>query len=269
MPDTGRVPRVDLNADLGESDRLTGADLAVLDVVTSANVACGFHAGGPEVMAATAEACVARGVAIGAHVSYRDRAGFGRRPVDVALDRLAADVGEQWEALVAEAARAGADVTYVKAHGALYHAVAVDPEVAAAVLGALGPDCRTVVLPPGSAAAAEAARAGLRVVVEGFPDRAYDPDGALADRSRPGAEVDSSDEVAARAACMVLRSGVAAHDGTWVDLAVETLCIHGDHPEAPVRARAVRRALESAGITVAAFDAPDGLPGSETPPRSP
>ena len=216
MPDTGRVPRVDLNADLGESDRLTGADLAVLDVVTSANVACGFHAGGPEVMAATAEACVARGVAIGAHVSYRDRAGFGRRPVDVALDRLAADVGEQWEALVAEAARAG-----------------------------------------------------LRVVVEGFPDRAYDPDGALADRSRPGAEVDSSDEVAARAACMVLRSGVAAHDGTWVDLAVETLCIHGDHPEAPVRARAVRRALESAGITVAAFDAPDGLPGSETPPRSP
>ncbi len=255
MPDTGEVISIDLNADLAESDQLMASDLAILDVVTSASLACGFHAGSASAMRAAAEACLERGVVIGAHVSYRDRAGFGRRRIDVALDTLATDVGEQWAALASEATSVGAEVTYLKAHGALYHAVASDAEVAAAVLGAVGPLCRTIVLPPNSHAVEAATHAGLRVVLEGFPDRHYTPTGSLAGRDQPGALVHSADDVGERARSMALTSGVAAVDGTWVPLPVETLCIHGDHPEAPDRARAVRSALESAGVRVVAFDA--------------
>jgi UPF0271 protein len=259
MADTGAVATVDLNADLAEGDVLSAGDLAVLDVVTSANLACGFHAGGPAVMRAATEACVERGVSIGAHVSYRDRAGFGRRRLDVALDRLAADVAEQWDALEAAAAPAGAAVAYAKAHGALYHAMAADTEVAEAVIGALGAGCRAVVLPPTAGPARDlAARSGRRTVIEGFPDRAYRPDGSLADRSQPGALITSDADAAARACSMALASGVPALDGTWVPLAVGTLCIHGDHPGAPERAREVRRSLEAAGVAVTAFAPPAG-----------
>jgi len=257
MPDTGEVISIDLNADLAESDQLMASDLAILDVVTSANLACGFHAGSASAMRAAADACLERGVVIGAHVSYRDRAGFGRRRVDVSLDALAADVGEQWAALESEATRVGAEVTYLKAHGALYHAVASNSEVAAAVIGAVGPMCRTVVLPPHSQAVEAATHAGLRVVLEGFPDRGYTSTGALAERDQPGALVHSVDEVGDRARSMALDSGVTAVDGTWLSLPVETLCIHGDHPDAPDRARAVRSALESAGVQIATFDVPD------------
>ena len=247
------MPVIDLNADLAEHDVLTVEDLALLDHVTSASLACGFHAGGPSVMRAASEACVARGVAIGAHVSYRDRVGFGRRALDQTPGRLAADVVEQWEALVAAAGAAGGDVTFVKPHGALYHRMAADPDVAAAVVGALAGRCGVLVAPPASAVAAPARTAGIRVVAEGFCDRGYDGTGRLVARDRPGALVEELAAVGGQARSLAVERGVAAVDGTWVALEVETLCVHGDHPGSDARARAVRAALERGGVAVRSF----------------
>ncbi len=176
---------MDLNADMAEGDRWTGRDRALLDVVTSASIACGFHAGNRSVMRAAAAACVERGVAIGAHVSYRDRIGFGRRDREVTTDRLAGDVLEQWTTLLDESAAVGGTVAYAKPHGALYHRMATDPDVAAAVVESLAPHCTMLVAPPGSAVDAPARTAGLRVVPEGFPDRAYGEDGELAPATSP------------------------------------------------------------------------------------
>ena len=170
---------MDLNADLAEGEIVGPTDLAVLDVVTSASLACGFHAGNPSVMREAAEACVERGVAIGAHVSYRDRAGFGRRVLHVEPEQLAADLVEQWEALVDAVDGAGGRVRYVKPHGALYHAVATDTAVAGTLVDALGSRCPVLVGPPGGMLAAPAAAAGVRVVTEGFCDRGYDRRGVL------------------------------------------------------------------------------------------
>jgi len=258
VTDTGRVTVIDLNADLAEHDMLTVEDLALLDHVTSASLACGFHAGGPAVMRASAAACVARGVAIGAHVSYRDRIGFGRRALDQTPGRLAADVVEQWEALVAEVAAEGGTVTYVKPHGALYHRVAADPEVAAAVVGALRGRCGVVVAPPASALAAPARAAGIRVVTEGFCDRGYDARGRLVARGRPGALVEDLAGVRAQARSLAVERGVATVDGDWVALEVETLCVHGDHPGAGMRAQAAREALDLGGVEVRSFAGPGG-----------
>lgn len=253
VTDTGRVTVIDLNADFAEHDELTVEDLALLDHVTSASLACGFHAGGPSVMRAGSEACVARGVAIGAHVSYRDRIGFGRRALDHTPGRLAADVAEQWEALVAEARAAGGTVAFVKPHGALYHRMAADPEVAAAVVEALVGRCLVVVAPPMSAVAAPARAAGIRVVREGFCDRGYDARGRLVARDRPGALVEDPIAVGDQARSLAVEGGVASVDGTWVALEVETLCIHGDHPGSDARARAVCAALALGGVQVRSF----------------
>ena len=245
---------VDLNADLAEGDALTRRDIAVLDVVSSASLACGFHAGGSDVMRSTAAACVDRGVAIGAHVSYRDREGFGRRVVATPPGTLAEDIVDQWEALRREVETVGGVISFMKPHGALYHQMGVDPAVAAAVVDAVGRmGGRALVAQAGTVVVAPARRAGLRVVPEGFPDRAYLPDGRLAPRSEPGALVEDPAAAGRRAVALARDGGTEATDGRWTAVEAETLCIHGDHAGAASTARAVRDALESAGIAVRSF----------------
>jgi UPF0271 protein len=204
-------------------------------------------------MRAAAAECTERGVAIGAHVSYRDRDGFGRRPLDVAAERLADDIVEQWDALVAEAAVVGGTVSFVKPHGALYDRMATDPDVAAVVVGALVGRCAVLVAPPVGEVPGPALAAGIRVVPEGFCDRGYDVGGVLLPRDHTGSLVDDPDAVAERARSLAVDGGMATADGSWVGLEVETLCLHGDRPGADVRARAVRAALERAGVAVRSF----------------
>jgi 5-oxoprolinase (ATP-hydrolysing) subunit A len=253
MVDTGVMASVDLNADLAEGDSLTPQDLGVLDAVTSASLACGFHAGGPIVMRETAAACVERGVVIGAHVSYRDRQGFGRRVMDVEPMQLVDDLVEQCHALMAETAVVGGAVGYVKPHGALYHRMGVDPAVADAVVSALARLAIDVlVAQPGTVVVDRANSSGMRVVAEGFPDRGYLADGRLASRDLPGGMVDPA-AAGRRAVSMMRRGGIDGVDGTWVPLQVATLCIHGDAPDAAVTARSVRASLEAEDIAVQPF----------------
>ncbi len=245
---------MDLNADLGEADSLLPSDLAILASVTSANIACGFHAGSAEVMLATCRAAVEHGVVVGAHVSYRDREGFGRRPLDVPAERLLADLLEQLDALAVEAGRAGTAVTYVKPHGALYHRMGSDPEVAGVVVASLEAAGVGVLLAAPGPVVADAARsARITVALEAFADRAYRIDGTLLPRDRNGAVIDDPSEVARRAVSLVCRNGVEGADGSWVEVTCDSLCLHGDTPGADAAAVAVRAALESAGITVAPF----------------
>ncbi len=254
MPDDGEVWAVDVNADLAEGDRLAAADLDVLDAVSSASLACGFHAGGPDVMRDTAAACVARGVTIGAHVSYRDRDGFGRRVLHVPPVDLVRDIMDQWVALTAEVDAVGGTVSFVKPHGALYTQMGTDPSVAEAVVHAVTDvGGGTLVAQAGTLVVDRARRAGLRVVPEGFPDRAYLRDGRLVSRTEPGALIDDPGEVGRRAVSLIRRGGVEAIDGTWTAVDAETLCIHGDTSGAADTARAVRTALEGHGVVVRSF----------------
>jgi len=256
--------RIDLNADLGESPVPLAADQAILACVTSANIACGFHAGNPAVMAATIASAVAEGVTIGAHVSYRDRAGFGRRPMVVGRAELVADVVQQITDLTDLADRHGATVRYVKAHGALYHAMNADNEVTGAVLDAMARcDHRLGLLAQaGSPVLATARRAGVVAVPEAFPDRGYASSTILVDRAEAGAVIDDPDVVAARAVELVRTGGLRAADGSWLPIDARSLCIHGDGPRAVDAAVATHRALGQAGITVAsafAVDDDDGV----------
>lgn len=244
--------RIDLNADLGED---CGADdAAMFDVVSSANIACGFHAGGGGVMAASVDAAVAHGVAIGAHVSYRDREHFGRRALDVAPAILAADVLEQLASLGECCERRGTRVRYVKPHGALYHAITADRAQAEAVVQAItefDPSLPLLGLP--ATVAVEVARtAGLTTLVEAFADRAYTSEGGLVARGLPGSVLDDPDLVAARMLALVRTGHLAAADGTQVAVAADSLCVHGDSPNAVAMARAVRDVLTGAGIEVVA-----------------
>jgi UPF0271 protein len=227
--------RMDLNCDLGEG---FGNDLGLLDVVTSANVACGFHAGDAVTMSSVVAAAMSRGVVVGAQVSYADREGFGRRRLDVAPEVLTADVLYQIGALAAYG-----PVSYVKPHGALYNRIADDEEQAAAVVAALARyDGRLSLLTlPDSAAASAAAAAGVPVVCEGFADRAYTPAGRLLPRCSAGAVI--TDGAAAAAQAVELACGGR----------VRSICVHSDTPRAVELAHAVREALESAGVVVAAF----------------
>ena len=254
---TARGSRIDLNADLGEGFGVwrLGDDEALLGVVTSANVACGFHAGDPVTMRRVCTAAVAAGVAIGAQVSYRDLAGFGRRFIDVAAAELTADVLYQLAALDGMARVAGGRVGYLKPHGALYNASVTHEEQAQAVVDAVrayDPTLPVLGL-PGSALLRAAAAAGLRTVTEGFADRGYTPDGALVPRNRPDALVHDPAEVAARAVRMATGGEVVAVDGSIVAVDVESVCVHGDTPGAVALARSVRTALAESGLTVAAF----------------
>jgi len=250
---------IDLNADLGEGFGVwrLGDDDALLGVVTSANVACGFHAGDPTTMRRVCAGAVATGVAIGAQVSYRDLAGFGRRFIDVAPAELTDDVLYQLAALDGVARAGGGRVSYLKPHGALYNAVVTHEAQARAVVAAvLAYDPALPVLGlPGSVLLRKAEAAGLRTVAEGFADRGYTPEGTLVSRRSPGALVQDVGAVAERAVRMAAEGVVVAVDGTTVDVAVDSVCVHGDTPGAVELARAVRAALADAGLVVRSFSA--------------
>ena len=248
---------MDLNSDLGEGygHWTLGDDDALLEVVTSANVACGFHAGDPATIDRTVRTAVERGVAIGAQVSYPDLVGFGRRDMDVPPDDLTADVLYQLGALDAFARAAGSRVRYVKPHGALYNRIAGDPVQAAAVVEAIrryGPALPLLTL-PGSVAMQAAGAAGIAAVGEGFADRAYTADGRLQSRREPGAVLHDPDLVAARALRMATEGRVETVGGGEVAVEIRSLCVHGDTPGAVAMAKAVRAALDRAGVRLEAF----------------
>lgn len=248
---------VDLNADLGEGFGVwrLGDDEALLDVVTSANVACGFHAGDPTTMRRVCAGAARAGVAVGAQVSYRDLAGFGRRFIDVDPGELADDVLYQLAALDGIARAEGTRVRYVKPHGALYNATVTHEGQARAVVDAVvAHDPALPVLGlPGSVLLRTAETAGLRPVAEGFADRGYTADGGLVPRREPGALVHDPAEVARRAVRMAVEGTVVAVDGSTVPAAVESICVHGDTPGAVALAQAVRTALADAGAALAPF----------------
>lgn len=248
---------IDLNADLGEGFGVwrLGDDDAMLGIVTSANVACGFHAGDPAGLLRVCRSAAARGVRIGAQVSYRDLAGFGRRFIDVAAEDLIADVVYQIGALQALAHAAGSSVSYVKPHGALYNTIVTHPEQAAAVAEAVRlVDAGLPVLGmAGSAFFDEAARRELRTVAEAFADRAYRPDGRLVSRREQGAVLHDPAEIADRVAAMVTSGQITATDGTQLAMTAESVCVHGDSPGAVQIATAVRDRLEASGIEIGAF----------------
>jgi UPF0271 protein len=251
------VTSIDLNADLGEGFgawRL-GDDDALLDVVTSANVACGFHAGDPSTMHRVCGAAASRGVVVGAQVGYRDLAGFGRRRIDYAPDELRDDILYQIGALEAFCKAADDRVRYVKPHGALYNTAAVDLVQAGAVVDAvLAYDATLPVLcQPGSVLASAAIAAGLTVVGEGFADRGYLPDGRLVPRSAPDAVIHEPRDVVERAVRMAVSGDVVAADGSVVPCPVRSICLHGDTPGAVLLARAVRDGLAGAGLEVRPF----------------
>ena len=248
---------IDLNADLGEGFGAwtLGDDDALLEVVTSANVACGFHAGDPRTMRRVCERAVSRGVAIGAQVGYRDLPGFGRRFIDVDPHELTQDVVAQLGALSAFARVAGDRVRYVKPHGALYNAIVTHEEQAAAVVAAVVDVDRTlpVLGLPGSAFLRLAAEAGLTCVDEAFADRAYTPDGALVPRRLPGAVLHDADLIASRCVAMATGGTVRDVEGGSLRLAPASICVHGDTPGAVDIARRVRAELTAVGVELAPF----------------
>ena len=248
---------LDLNADLGESFGrwVLGDDDAMLDVVTSANIACGFHAGDPLTLHRTVAAAARRGVMIGAQVGYRDLAGFGRRFLDMTPDELTADVLYQLGALDGLARSVGTQVRYLKPHGALYNAIVTDEAQAAAVVAAVRayqPGMPVVGL-PGSAFLHLAAEAGLRCVREAFADRAYTAAGTLVSRREPGAVLSDPVAVADAMVALVTTGSVRAITGEVVPVAVDSVCVHGDSPGAVEMARAVRAALTGAGVVLRPF----------------
>ncbi len=251
------MARIDLNADLGEGFGVwhLGDDEAMLGIVTSANVACGFHAGDPAGLLSVCRLASERGVHIGAQVSYRDLAGFGRRFIDVTYDDLLADVVYQVSALQGLAQAAGSAVSYVKPHGALYNTIVTNRDQAAAVAEAVRiVDTALPVLGlAGSVFFDEAGQRGLRTVGEAFADRAYRPDGQLVSRREPGAVLEDEAAIADRVLRMVTSGTVAAIDGSTVTLEVESVCVHGDSPGAVQIATAVRDRLTADGIDLKAF----------------
>ncbi|MCX5203478.1 LamB/YcsF family protein [Streptomyces sp. NBC_00237] len=256
-PDTSAPPgAIDLNADLGEGfGRWTLTDdEALLSVVTSANVACGFHAGDPSTMRRVCERAAERGVRIGAQVSYRDLAGFGRRAMDVPPDELADEVAYQIGALEVFARAAGSRVSYVKPHGALYNRTVHDAEQAAAVVAGvrLAGDFPVLGL-PGSKLLAAVAGAELPAVPEAFADRAYTAQGTLVSRREPGAVIHDPDAVVARALAMATAHEVVALTGEKIPVRARSLCLHGDTPGAAELAARVRAELLGAGVELGAF----------------
>ena len=248
---------VDLNCDCGEGFGAwqMGDDRAMLDIVTSANVACGFHAGDPDIMAATFALAKEKGVAVGAHPGFDDRAGFGRRPMKMSTASIERLVAYQVGAAQALAGQAGHKLTYVKPHGALSNVAMVDADTARAVargVRAAGRDLMFLAI-----AGTELQRAGeaegLRTVHEIFADRGYTDDGHLVPRSAQGAVLHDPDAAAARAAAMVAEGAVVALSGKKVPVAIDSICVHGDTPGAVAMARAVRAALEADGVVLRSF----------------
>ncbi|WP_354355146.1 LamB/YcsF family protein [Variovorax boronicumulans] len=248
---------IDLNSDLGESLGVwrMGDDAAMLDIVSSANVACGFHAGDPAGILRTLRRAKERGVAVGAHVAYRDLVGFGRRNMDVDSADLRADVIYQIGALKGLAAAAGTEVRYVKPHGALYNTIAHDERQARDVIAAIREIDSSLVLVAlaGSPLLGWAEAQGLRVVAEAFADRAYTLQGTLVSRREPGAVLHDAHDVAERMLRLANEGIVTAIDGSVVRIRADSVCVHGDSPGAVGMASRVRERLVQAGVTIRPF----------------
>ena len=247
---------VDLNCDMGESFGAwrMGQDEALLELVSSANIACGYHAGDPGTMARTVQCAVARGVALGAHPGLPDLQGFGRRNLAVSADEARGMTLYQVGALSAFARAAGSRLRHVKAHGALYNMAARDPRLAEAIAGAVrdfDPELVLVGL-SGSELIKAGQAAGLACASEVFADRGYEPDGSLTPRGLPGAMIEDEDQAVARVLRMVLEGRVAGRDGADLAIRADTVCIHGDQPKALAFARRLREALERAGVAIRA-----------------
>ncbi len=252
------IQPIDLNADLGEHDGdsdAAAADAAMLDVVSSASIACGAHAGSDDVMRLTVEAALERGVTIGAHPSYPDRAGFGRREINLTIQEITESVTAQIDRLSSHCVAAGARLAYVKPHGALYNKAARDSELAAAIAECVRQaDPNLVMLAlPGSSLNEESLSAGLTVAREAFIDRAYMRDGTLVPRDRVGAVLSNADDAADRALEMVRDNSVVALDGTSLSIHPDSLCVHSDSVNALAIVIAARRRLEEAGFLISPF----------------
>jgi UPF0271 protein len=247
---------IDLNSDVGEGFGTwqLGDDAGMLELISSANVACGFHAGDATIMRRVCALAAERGVAIGAQVGYRDLAGFGRRFIDIEPDQLSNDILYQISALDGIARAEGSAISYVKPHGALYNAIVSQEAQAAAVVAAVAaarPGCPVYGL-PGSVFLRLAAEAGLHPVPEAFADRAYTAHGALVSRRLPGAVLHDPDAIAARVVSMVVQGEVVTQDGATISLAPQSICVHGDTPGAVAIARTIRAALQLHGIDIRA-----------------
>jgi UPF0271 protein len=246
---------IDLNADVGEGfgPYAMGADAELLPLVTSANVACGFHGGDPSVMDRTVALAMRHGVAVGAHPGHHDLRGFGRRPLAVPPAEIERDVLYQVGALQAFARSHGIALAHVKPHGALYNQAATDEAVAEAVARGVvraGRELLLVGLASTGVMAAAADRVGLRFAAEGFADRRYEADGTLQPRRVAGSVIEDPAVAAAQAVSIAREGRVTASDGRVVEVRAETICLHGDNPAAVANARAVRQALDAAGIAV-------------------
>lgn len=251
------LKKIDLNSDLGESfgQWQLGDDAAILPLVSSANVACGFHAGSPAHLLNTLKAATAQSVIVGAHVSYPDLVGFGRRNMDLASDELTADVIYQIGALQGLAQAAGTEVRYVKPHGALYNTIAHNERQALAVIDAIlaiNPQLPLVCL-AGSSLVSLAQQKGLKTVSEVFADRAYHSDGTLVSRQQAGAVIHDVEQVAGRMLQWVTEGGLISIEGDFTPIEAQSICVHGDTPEAVAMATQIRHLLESQGIVIASF----------------
>jgi UPF0271 protein len=250
--------RIDLNADVGESFGVyqLGDDRALIRCVTSVNIACGFHAGDPGVMRRTVRLAMEAGAAIGAHPGFPDLQGFGRRELNMSPREIEDVVLYQVAALAGVVAAEGARLRHVKPHGALYNTAAKNSEIARAVIAGIAAFDRSLAIvgPPDSQLAVAAAGAGLRSAAEAFADRAYRPDGSLVPRHMPGAVIDEPAMVLERALEIVRRREVTATDGSVRSIHADTICVHGDTPNASIIAAQLRRGLAEAGIRVAALD---------------
>ncbi|TVP72716.1 MAG: 5-oxoprolinase subunit PxpA [Rhodobacteraceae bacterium] len=252
------VLKIDLNADLGESFGLwpMGADAELLDVISSANIACGFHAGDPDVMAQAMALAVAKGVGIGAHPGLPDLQGFGRRRMQITPIEARNMVAYQLGAAQAMARLAGAQVRHLKLHGALANMAAEDETLARACYeGALAVDPQIILMViSGTAQARAATGLGARIAQEIFADRAYTANGLLMDRRLPGAVIHDTDQICARILAMLQEGAILTADGTRLPAKIDTICLHGDSAGAAQRARVLRDALRAAGVQITAFE---------------
>jgi UPF0271 protein len=250
---------VDLNADLGEGfgESRRTADEGLLDLVSSANIACGFHAGDATTMRDTVCAARDRGVTIGAHPSYPDIPGFGRRELGLPASQIRHHVEYQLRSLLDVCGSEGARMSYVKPHGALYNRAAWDPSAADAIVGAISKVERSLVLLglAGSEMAKAAERARLTFASEAFVDRAYRPDATLVPRSEPDAVIHDVEHAVDRALTLVRMNSIAADDGSVVRVVAQSLCVHGDNPDATAMLVALRARLESTGVKITPFAA--------------
>ena len=260
MPDSTDAPAtIDINCDMGEGfgAYTLGMDEMVIRYISSANIACGFHAGDPQVMRKTVQLALKHGVAVGAHPGFPDLAGFGRRNMQCSLEEIQDYITYQVGALQAFCRAEGAWLHHVKPHGALYNMAAKNPDMVRAIaraIHALDPELPLVILagPNAPALRAAAAEEGVQVILEAFPDRAYESDGTLRSRNLPGAVIHDAALAAERALCMVQQGMIEAHDGSRVAMQVHSLCVHGDNPNSVALAVSIRERLEAAGVKIAA-----------------